>query len=101
MINKLQNIKIKVKELLQKFPHLRDSDAKLIATIYYHEANLMTDQLSAMQLLKLFSDGKLSSPESIRRIRQKLQYDYPELRGKSYVVRQSMEKDVRQNINNI
>ena len=82
-------MKLTVKELVQELltnkPHLRDSDERLIATVWYHEAGMsQNNNLLALDLLNLYIDKKLSSPESIRRSRQKLQQVYPLLRGKAY-----------------
>lgn len=73
-----------VKDLLTNFPHLRNSDERLIATVWYHQAGLKEKQMSAVELLNLYIDKQLSSPESIRRSRQKIQELNPELRGVVY-----------------
>ena len=85
---KLASITAKVKHLLTIKPHLRDSDERLIATIWYHEAELLEGDKSAVDLLNHFVDGRLSSTESIRRSRQKIQEDFPNLRGQAYKKRQ-------------
>lgn len=38
-------------------------------------------------------NGKLSHFESVRRTRQKLQQEYPHLRGKRYMERQTKQKE--------
>ena len=50
--------------------------------------------MSAFEFLKLYSECKLTSPESIRRMRQKLQEENLELRGKSWNKRQKLSKEV-------
>jgi hypothetical protein len=74
-------------------PHLRDSDELLIATMWYHEARLSEGNRSAVDLLNKFINGDLSSAESIRRSRQKIQQDFPELRGQAYKKRQGKLKE--------
>ena len=96
-LKEMVGIKPKVKHLLVNFPHLRDDDNKLIANIWYNEVDC-TD-ISASTFLKFFSDGILTSPESIRRMRQKLQEENEELRGKNYKLRHKEKDTIRKNIN--
>jgi len=101
---KLKTIKEKVRSLLasEKTAHLRDSDEKLIATIYYYEVGEKAiNNMSAMDFLKIYAEGKLPAAESIRRVRQSLQEKNPELRGKAYNERQRQEKGVRMNVKNL
>lgn len=85
---KISKTKSKVRNLLIKKPHLRDDDNKLIASIWYNEANIKMTKISGEDFLHLLADGKLTSSESIRRSRQKIQEDEPDLRGESYKKRQ-------------
>lgn len=103
MIQEITNIKNRVTYLLQKYEHLRNDDHKLIASMYYHMAQLRikNDKYSAMDFLKDFSIGKYPSPESIRRCRQKIQEDNPSLRGSSYKERQSKAKIFKTQIKSI
>ena len=41
-------------------------------------------ELSAYEMLCMFAESKLTNPETIRRMRQKLQEQHKELRGKKY-----------------
>lgn len=103
MLNQFKSVKEYVLLLLRNKPHLRDNDNKLIATIWSMQVggmNALTN-LSAYELLKLFSEDKLYSPESIRRQRQKIQEQYPDLRGVNYVSRQEHSKDIRYQIKTI
>lgn len=95
----MKSIKGKVEYLLKKTPHLRDDDNKLIATYWWHQFG--TDKINLVtgkDFLQTFADGKLVSPESVRRVRQKLQEQKPELRGESYNRRQSDGDDMSKNI---
>jgi hypothetical protein len=100
MINKMYKIKETVKELLTKRPELRDDDNRLIANIYLIEAGGVKSlqQMSAQDFLLNFTKGFYSSPESIRRVRQKLQEDFPELRGKKYNERKKTGNDTSNGI---
>ena len=94
----LEKVKTKVKRLLEKHPHLRDSDERLIATIWYNEAGLVNGNVSAVDMLNLYINKKLSSPESIRRNRQKIQEEYISLRGVNYKARQKHQKKVKKEL---
>ncbi len=98
----MKNIKEKVAYLLEVKESLRDDDNKLIASFFVNEiGRAKIDTMSAMDLLELIGFGKLTSTESIRRVRCKLQEDRPELRGKNYKERQEEGNSVRGQINNL
>lgn len=95
----MKTAKERVEHLLRKTPHLRDDDNKLIATYHYNEIGAENVQkMPAMEFLHLYADGKLTSSESIRRVRAKLQETNPELRGKKYNRRQQDGDDFTKNI---
>jgi hypothetical protein len=86
-------------DLLTNKEHLRDNDQALIANIWWRE--LVTqgkDKSTAFEMLKVFSEGKLSNPESIRRSRQKIQEEQPELRGASYRARHREQDNVKEQL---
>lgn len=85
--------------LLTDKPHLRDNDSALIANIWWREL-MDKGQMgaSAFDVLKMFSEGKLSNPESIRRSRQKIQEEQPELRGESYRARHKEQDNVKEQL---
>jgi hypothetical protein len=95
--------KDKVKSLLINYPHLRDSDERLIATYWMREVGSKDalDYMSATKFLTNFVEGAYTSPESIRRMRQKIQEQDESLRGKSYQKRQKLEQDVRSKIRSL
>jgi hypothetical protein len=100
MLKEMQQIKQTVKNLLEKRPELRDDDNRLIANIYLQEAGGLSvlQNMSAQQFLGEFSKGKFSKTESIRRVRQKLQENHPELRGKKYNNRKQSGEDTSDGI---
>ena len=78
-----------IKQILIEYPEARDDDFKVIGYV------IKTLQPNAMQLTfgqVLWNHVKLNLPsfETIRRTRQKIQHDVPELRGELYLKR--MEK---------
>lgn len=101
MINKIKNIKEKVKRLLSDIPHLRDSDEKLIATIWWMELNNEQKNFNAFEFLKLFSNSNLSSIESITRARRLIQEQNIELRGLLYKERKNKSQIVKKQIKTI
>ena len=87
-MNKINQI---VRELLEKKPELRDNDNLLMSTIWKDQANILN-------FFQRFESGKLHSPESIRRARQKLQEENDNLRGELYDVRQKKQIKVKQEL---
>ncbi len=79
--------KKKIYNLLNNRPELRDSDNKLIARFWHNEMSekgMNASELSAYKMLCMFAESKLTNPETIRRMRQKLQEQHKELRGEKY-----------------
>jgi hypothetical protein len=95
MLKSINKIKDKVEYLLNTSPILRDDDNKLISKIWYSESNAS----SFRDFLIEFGDGKRTSPEAIRRARQKLQEHNPHLRGALYAKRHKNAAEVRSHIN--
>ena len=73
---------------------MRDSDSKLVATIWWLEIidKMSSSKMSAIDLLKVIGHKKVTSWSSITRVRRKLQEMNPELRGKKYQKRQESTK---------
>lgn len=93
----------RVERYLAEFPHCRDDDNRLIANVWQDEllTKLGKDtylSLSAHELLGMYAKHKLSSPESIRRMRQKIQELQPLLRGTTWQKRQRHQGKVKQQI---
>lgn len=102
LIPDIQNMKQAVIKLLTEFPHLRDNDNRLIASLWKLEIKGMgidPQEGTRNDTLRLIAEGKLSSSETIRRARQKVQEEIPELRGTSYLKRKITGDNVRKNIN--
>ena len=86
-----------IKALLQRYPHLRDSDEKLMANIWYRRIPNIAKQ-SALNVLGMLSNKKLPSYESISRCRRKLQEEIPSLRGEMYNLRHKRTEEVKEEI---
>lgn len=87
----LKDIKEIVREALASRKETRDSDFHLICWVYY---KINPDVLSLPFSKVMWNHERFGLPsfETIRRARQKLQHDCPELRGTSYEKR--MEKQM-------
>ena len=90
------NSKEEIRKILINKPHLKDSDPRLMATFWYQELkrkNLKVSEITALDFLNLFAKSKLTNPETIRRMRAKLQEECPELRGEVYNMRKGKKQD--------
>ncbi len=97
----MKTIKDRVVHLLTKREDSRDSDDLLISLFWFYESKEIIKDLSANDFLKLFAEGKITSSESIRRCRQKIQEKNPSLQGDSYKERKKEEENVRENIDEL
>lgn len=97
---KLKETKPRVKYLLEKYPHLRDDDYKLISYFFYLEVPNIKE-LSAVEFLEKLSKGELSHTETIRRNRASLQKEFEHLQGNVYKERHEEGEDVRKNIHDL
>lgn len=80
----------KVMKQLNEDARTRDNDDLLIAKIWFTEVSAEDLSKSVLEFLTMFSKGHFTSAESIRRCRQKLQQEYPGLRGKTYAARHNV-----------
>lgn len=107
MIQKIKKIKIEVERLLTKYPHLQDSDSKLIATIWRKEMGKddkgVSKSLSttANCFFEALAAGKHTPADVITRARRKVQEKNVFLRGQFYKERKKKQEEVRQEITKI
>ena len=83
---------------LERYPHLRDNDERLIATIWHIELldrGVNSKDITGFRLLEYFSNGELTNPESIRRSRAKLQEENVHLRGLKYKERKANTGNIK------
>ena len=96
----LLSIKDIVKDLLTNVPSLRDNDNRLILNVWsMQDSNLKNATISFRYFTKQFIQGDLAPAESIRRVRQALQEEFPELRGKLYAERHKLQDSVKEQLN--
>jgi CMP-N-acetylneuraminic acid synthetase len=101
LISEMAKIKDRVKALLVKHPHLRDSDNRLIANIWNQDLLLMglnKENITGNKFLVLYATNELTNAETIRRVRQKIQEENPDLRGTVNEARQKEGEEVRKTI---
>jgi hypothetical protein len=80
-----------VRQLLEQYPQTRDNDNLLMSMIWRRESNLFN-------FFHRLESGKLTPAETIRRCRQRLQLDDPELRGETYELRQKHQAKVKKEL---
>jgi len=88
-------LKDRVKYLLEAYPKTRENDNHLLALIWKHELSNIYEHASSGVFFNALMNGELTSSESIRRNRQKMQEIYPELRGLNYRGRQIEQQNVK------
>jgi len=98
-------LKQRIEAILISLPHCRDDDQRLMANVWAQEIIARIGQtgynnMKGDELLGEFAKHKLSNPESIRRMRQKIQELHPVLRGDNYKERQRHQKTVKQEVRN-
>ena len=97
-----KEIKQKVRSILELVPSTRDNDNELISTYWENELGHEIINMSAETFLKIYATSNvLTSAESIRRNRQKIQEQNEHLRGLKYRVRQILGEEVRQTIKDL
>lgn len=87
----MNQIKIIVHRLLEEQPALRDNDNLLMSKIWKKQSNIFN-------FFDRFESGRLHSPESIRRSRQKVQEEFPHLRGELYEARQKYQAKLKEQL---
>ena len=74
-----------VRTVLERVPVTRDNDMKLLSYVWAEAVGYeRIKKVTCHELFDLMNDGKLPAPETIRRARQRLQQNNPNLRGKNY-----------------
>jgi hypothetical protein len=84
--------------LMLNHPKSMDDDNLLQALVWKGEM-AGNPNITAMDFLRLYSAGSFTSPETIRRTRQRLQEEYPHLRGNKYKVRHEHQEKWKEDFN--
>ena len=93
MIN--NEVKQRVRNILETNKEARDCDRLLISIIWKQDSVFIEDK---NEFLELLINGELTSPETIRRCRQRLQEENETLRGYKYKLRKQLGEEVRATI---
>ena len=94
-------IKPIVVSLLQQYSDFKDNDQQLIAWFWKMEMEAQGFEPSktpTQTFLKLMAFGKLTSAETITRVRRLIQEENPALRGKKYNERQANQQKVKKQL---
>lgn len=97
MMDRFKTAKTKVEFALQKFPEARNSDAELLIRVWELDGMVLTDYQR-----HLIREGRVTNPESVRRMRQKYQEAgmYPATKRVERKRRQ-YEQEVQQTIKSV
>lgn len=88
-----------VEKILTKYPESKDDDLDLLARIWYIDLlKLGWVSESIIPLCQALKSGLLTPPDTIMRVRRKLQEVNPQMRGEAYIDRQNYSKKVKQKI---
>lgn len=82
-----------VVKLLTEDVATRDDDNLLIVETWKHQG--LGEKASIDALLTKLQKGELSPPETITRVRRKLQEKHKNLRGHTYYIRKNLEQEAK------
>lgn len=102
--DQLKELTTKVKDLLTHDVRYRENDALLVNRIQRDEMIAQNFDVNVMTLNDFFRirlEKKVSSGDSITRIRREVQEYYPETRGENYKKRQSQQADVIEDLHEV
>lgn len=102
--SKLKELTAKIKTLLTTDTRYRDSDSLLVNRIQRDEMIEKGYEVNGMSLNDFFRirvENKVSSEDSITRLRREVQEYYPETRGHKYKGRQSKQGEVQDDLRDI
>lgn len=91
------NIQKIVMELLSEFPETRDNNQLLVAKVwrsYFEKNNMDIFLMPTTEFLKIYSQNKLPSADSITRASRSLQAEFEELQTEEWAKRQKFAKQV-------
>ena len=95
------DIKQTVIDLLKQYTDFKDNDNQLVAWFWKLEMEKMgypSPNTPTSNFLKLMAFGKLTSSDTITRVRRLVQEESPELRGKTYAQRQAKQSQVKKDL---
>jgi len=95
----LLSVKDLVKAILTQFPKTRDNDKLLILKVWaYKKPELRNKAFTFVEFSQLWLADEFPPTESIRRVRQKMQEEYPHLRGEKYKDRHKHQESIKEEL---
>jgi len=94
------DIKQTVIDLLNQYSEFKDNDQQLVAWFWKleMEAHGYPSSMPTQTFFKLMAFGKLTSSDTITRVRRLVQEENPSLRGKKYIERQAKQEKVKKEL---
>lgn len=94
------DIKQTVIGLLEQYSDFKDNDQQLVAWFWKleMEAHGYPSSMPTQTFFKLMAFGKLTSSDTITRVRRLVQEENPALRGKKYIERQAKQEKVKKEL---
>lgn len=84
-MSKIPLVYNKVKAMLEKHPHLRNSDSRLVASFWHDELKCISGYADTQfDTLRAYAEGKLTEADEITRARRKCQECNENLRGEKW-----------------
>jgi len=96
------SVKDRVRELLTNKPHLRESDHRIFATIWWKDLQKKGYDPTSVTLKEVFDvlvskDNFLTNPDNIYRMSRLNKKEHEDLRGKNYKIR-GKEKQAKEEL---
>lgn len=100
-ITRIIKIKDTVHRILKEQSDTRDNDRLLLLKVWAEQVPELRGNMSFVDFSKIYLSGKLVDTESVRRSRQKIQEQNPELKGNFHHKRKQSEEEMRANIRTV
>ncbi len=92
-----------IRTILNDEPETRDNERLLHCNVWWNEIKELYPtqaQAACQDFLRIYNDGRLTSPSSISRARRKLQEEDKTLRGEKWYKRKGRAEEFKQDIIN-
>lgn len=101
-MSKIPLVYNKVKSMLEKHPHLRNSDSRLVASFWHDELkNIVGYADSRLDTLRAYAEGKLTEADVITRARRKAQEHNENLRGDKWYKTHKKQEEIKTELRTI
>jgi hypothetical protein len=101
-MSKIPLVYNKVKSMLEKHPHLRNSDSRLVASFWHDELKSLSGYAdSQFDTLRAYAEGKLTEADEVTRARRKAQEHNENLRGEKWYKSHKKQETVKTELRTI